>query len=281
MPYYQDTAGTVLATAPDQAVARISRVSGTVDATQATAGARPTLARWPKGGRRNNVLYSEDIAGNAFWTVVGYTTNSQLITGTIYGTAIDTDMRQHAVYDRTNLAFIIPRTAWVAGDGRKSITFTAPAGCVEANFYPATKDGSKQIYSQTVSAVVTPGQTYTASWYTSGNSFGGVQVEIGPLATGYQKTVTANDITQAGVPDVFHLRNDGGDSMPAAAVPAGTYGLSYVDVLGNVTHTTVTSDGTTPINLLRTDRQVDVVMRAVAFTATEKARLTSYWGYLK
>ncbi|WP_226341059.1 hypothetical protein, partial [Gemmobacter serpentinus] len=110
---------------------------------------------------------------------------------------------------------------------------------------------------------------------------GGFQMETGNTATPYQRVDTDLDVTEAGIPDIWHLWNDGGDSINAAAMPAGTYGLAYVDVLGNVTTTTVTSDGSTPINLLRTERQVDAVIRQGAFTAAEIAQLTQYWGYLK
>ncbi|SEB51353.1 hypothetical protein [Rhodobacter sp. 24-YEA-8] len=106
------------------------------------------------------------------------------------------------------------------------------------------------------------------------------QLEEGSLKSPYQRVTTVNDITEAGKPYIWHLWNDGGDSLNAPPLPADTYGLAYVDVLGGVTITTVVSDGTTPINLLRAERQAQVILRQGAFTAAEETQIRSYWGGL-
>jgi len=51
MRLYQDAAGTTPAYVAGHPVGKVARAAGSVDATQATALSRPTLARWPKGGR--------------------------------------------------------------------------------------------------------------------------------------------------------------------------------------------------------------------------------------
>src|SRR5690606_33678465 len=61
-----DAAGTTLATAAGQPVGKVTRAAGSVDASQATALSRPTLARWPKGGRRNLLTWTEDLT-DAAW----------------------------------------------------------------------------------------------------------------------------------------------------------------------------------------------------------------------
>src|SRR5690606_31381834 len=41
--------------------------AGTVDASQSVALSRPTLARWPKGGRRNLLTWAEEFS-DAVWS---------------------------------------------------------------------------------------------------------------------------------------------------------------------------------------------------------------------
>lgn len=93
----------------------------------------------------------------------------------------------------------------------------------------------------------------------------------------FQAIVSPNDITEAGVPDLWHLYNDGGDSLNVT-LPAGTYGLASIDINRAITITTITSDGTTPINTLRHERQLDVILRAGAFSAGEETAIRDYWG---
>lgn len=69
---WQDSAGVTPVTAAGQPVGLVSRAAGTVDASQATALSRPTLARWPKGGRRNLLTWTEDFS-NALWLKTGAT----------------------------------------------------------------------------------------------------------------------------------------------------------------------------------------------------------------
>jgi len=51
MRLYQDAAGTTPAYVAGHPVGKVARAAGSVDATQATALSRPTLARWPMRGR--------------------------------------------------------------------------------------------------------------------------------------------------------------------------------------------------------------------------------------
>lgn len=104
----------------------------------------------------------------------------------------------------------------------------------------------------------------------------GMQVEYGSTASGFQLTRGLNDITEAEVEDCWHLYNDGGDSLPIV-LPAGSYGLAFVDHLGSVTVQSLASDGSTPINTLRSLRQVDVVLRPGAFNSEETKMLRHYW----
>ncbi|MCB5411769.1 hypothetical protein [Pseudogemmobacter faecipullorum] len=101
---------------------------------------------------------------------------------------------------------------------------------------------------------------------------GFLQLEIGGMATRGQLVTSANDVTEPGVPDVWHLFNDGGDSLPVT-LPTGTYGRAFVDHLGAVTVDTVVN----PVNALMTTRQADMILRQGAFSAAEIASITAYW----
>lgn len=277
---FQDSAGATAANTAGNPVALARRLAGTVDASQSTLAARTTLARHPRGGRRNIVHYSElMLSGTAGWNSAGFVATDQVVVGSIRGTAIEADMRQVAVYDRTNQAWIIPRTPWTAGDGRKAVTFTVPAGCNEANFYPATASSTKQMFTQTVSAQVVPGQTYTASWHAYGNSVGGVQVEAGGVATPYQLTVTAHNVTETGVADIWHLADDLVDDALVATLPAATYTRAWVTSAGAVTiQTGQALSGTEDV--MRAERIAAVLYIDRGLTSEEASALTKYWDGL-
>lgn len=272
---YQDAAGTIPAVLPGQSVGLIQRAAGTADLSQATVAARPTLARRPKGGRRNLLVATEALQHGVAWNNAMADQTSVLVSGGIYGIAAPADHRQYAVYDRTNGAFIVPRTAWPISDGRFSVTFTVPAGCTEANIYPATKDGTSQVYTQAENSVVVPGQTYTFSMHVHDGKVGGIQRELGSTMTPYQKVVSANDITEAGVDDIWHLFFDGVDDALGVTLPAGTYGRARVSELGVVTVDSVTNP--TSLTFGAATRVADFMLRQGAFSSAEIAALTSYW----
>lgn len=99
------------------------------------------------------------------------------------------------------------------------------------------------------------------------------QLEAGLEATPYQLVTTKYDITEAGVPDVWQLSNDGGDSL-SVTLPAGTYGRARVNAAGVVTVDTVVD----PADALVSNQQVDVILRQGAFTPEEEAKIRAYWA---
>ncbi|MFE3838597.1 hypothetical protein [Pseudogemmobacter sonorensis] len=103
----------------------------------------------------------------------------------------------------------------------------------------------------------------------------GLQFEAGAVATPLQHNLGPHDVTEPGVPDVWHLWDDGGDSLPVS-LPAGTYGRAWVDHLGAVTVDAVSA----PANALLTTRQAGVILRAGAFNAAEEAAIRKYWAQL-
>lgn len=121
--------------------------------------------------------------------------------------------------------------------------------------------------------------------FTSGQSYSDVQIEVqglqieaGLTPTALQFNYGPNDITEPGVPDLWHLYNDGGDSLNVV-LPAGTYGFATLNAETKIPQIdTVASDGTTPISILRHTRQADEVLRAGAFNEAEIRAIQDYWG---
>jgi hypothetical protein len=102
----------------------------------------------------------------------------------------------------------------------------------------------------------------------------GAQLEAAATVTAYQRVVTARDVTQSGVSDVFYMFDDGGDSLNWTA-PAGTYDVAYVNSLGTVTILTSqalsgAADVTIPTDL------VEYVAVNRTLTAGEVSQLTTY-----
>ncbi|SEB80029.1 hypothetical protein [Rhodobacter sp. 24-YEA-8] len=308
---FQDAAGTIPATLADQPVGLAKRLAGSVDAAQATALSRPTLARHPKGGRRNLQLRSDGIQG---WSMSGASNvgNRKIMVSTAnvahfgfgspvaFSAGVATQrlkVKKDGIYSYAFVALL------QAGDGSSAMAGVSinldtgelnSPGSLLTNYYASPTPDADGYWSVTISRSVgdttsaarvivnnTPGSSFVFTGDgTSGVLVKDVQIEAGAVSTPYQNVITPNDITEAGKPDIWHLWNDGGDSLNAAPLPAGTYGLAYVDVLGGVTITTAASDGTTPINLLRAERQAQVILRQGAFTAAEEAQIRSYWGGL-
>jgi hypothetical protein len=102
----------------------------------------------------------------------------------------------------------------------------------------------------------------------------GAQLEAAATVTAYQRVVTARDVTQSGVSDVFYMFDDGGDSLNWTA-PVGTYDIAYVNSLGTVTVLTSQAlsgavDVTIPTDL------VEYVAVNRTLTAGEVSQLTTY-----
>lgn len=177
-------------------------------ARQPTSTARPTLGRMPKGGVRNSLVNSEDFS--AGWVRGAYDTTPKQVLPGIMGVDVAASERQYAVYDRTNSAWIVPPQAWPIASGRFSATFTAPPGCVEANVYVTR--GNPQLSSSISNSTVVPGQTYTVSWHVNNGRVGGIQRELGPTMTPYQRVdITGLDVTEDGVESLPYLSFDGVD----------------------------------------------------------------------
>jgi hypothetical protein len=276
-------------------------------ALQATALSRPTLSRVPRGGRRNLLTHTEDFA-NAVWTKDGSITVTPNATTAPDGSMTADLVNSIGFFQQVAQAFVATDTSvvvsvfvragstdtteWgllnpggtlinVSGVQKISGPGTASSQTSRARVSGLTSEWTRFQYNFTG---LTVGTTYRVMTYvglqSAGASVGnvhmwGAQAEPGTAATPYQRVVSARDVTEAGVPDVWHLNNDGNDSLPAT-LPAGTYTAAWVNVLGAVT---ITPDAsvTTTLDTLRGQDQADALIINRTLTAGEQAALTAYW----
>lgn len=317
---YRDVAGTIPAVLPDQPVGLIQRAAGTVDVSQATAAARPTLARRPKGGRRNllsrnnwTVFPSGPVSGTFSVSGLAFVDAGALSAGVsvdILGSGDDAgvpyiDARVYGTNGTGSIVFVTFRQNTLAvAQGDVAISFRARtlagtntgvrvasraqvlnSGAVVRGISTATEPfpldtvftlttqlvpPENQVNYAGASVFVTAGATVDITIRISG-----LQLEAGSVATPPQKVVTANDITEAGVPDVWHLFFDGVDDALGVTLPAGTYGRARVSELGVVTVDSVTDP--TSLTFGAATRVADFMLRQGAFSAAEIAALTAYW----
>ncbi|MFE3838598.1 hypothetical protein [Pseudogemmobacter sonorensis] len=119
----QDAAGSVPLTGPGQPVGLARRAAGTVDAPQPVALSRPTLARWPRGGRRNLANGAQAVDDAAYWPEAvtgGGVTAARIGSGVEAGVPY-VDIRYHGTTTGTQHAgaYVISNSATPGGAGRR------------------------------------------------------------------------------------------------------------------------------------------------------------------
>lgn len=276
-------------TAVTQSIGRMNDFSGGLrHATQATAGARPTYSRLPSGGvRRNLLVQSEDITTSP-WVAEGSATFTA-------NTGVDLD--GNTTLDRVTYGglFAGPRQNAASGflilngttytvsfdcrriSGSNVLTIQSALGAATYNTFNPTSTLTR--YSLTFTATLDSSGLIIGQDRVGGGGLGVIdigrfQLDVGSSATAYQKVVTARDVTQSGLADVFYAFDDGGDSINWTA-PAGTYTIAYVVPDGTVTILTGqalsgAADALIPSQL------VEYVAVNRALTGPETSALTSY-----
>jgi hypothetical protein len=280
-------------------------------ALQATALSRPTLSRVPRGGRRNLLTHTEDF-GNAAWVKTVFTvTENQIVApdGTVtadlltqggggavqsvsqvFTGSADTHTLSVHVKKGTRRFFVLALTPSAAADIGDYAWFDLDTGIVAARGVNLADSeivpvGSgwfrisvtKALTAVSLRAAITHSDLDNNLLSGGGGTsyIWGAQLELGSTATPYQRVVSARDVTEAGVQDVWHLNNDGNDSLPAT-LPAGTYTAAWVNALGAVTITPNVSV-TTTLDTLRGQDQADALIINRTLTEAERAALTLYW----
>lgn len=309
---FQDTAGSLPAMLAGQPVGLIRRLAGSVDGVQATASNKPTLTRWPRSGKRNLADGAQSPASSLLWrpslTVVGITCDK-------VGSGIE-DGQPYVDYrlygTSTAVAFIgllnsplnvVASEISAVVTGRVLSGALVDTGQSGLRIQGQRKTGAGDLIeaaptSATIQDLQDTPLSYSANQGTSGGTIMSLVVQLrlsqgvsvdqvwrikgmmyakGPTLGAFQFNYSMNDVVEPGVADLWHLYNDGNDALHVT-LPAGSYGLATIDINRVITITTLSSDGSTPINTLRHERQLDVILRAGAFTAAEDLAIRDYWG---
>jgi hypothetical protein len=216
-------------------------------ATQATLAQRPTYAVEPATGRRNLLTYSEDVS-NAVWAATAATKTATTITATatnnihaaVHSFSHTTGQAYtfQCVLTYTNnqfvslriLAGVFPHVCFdlvngtVAGtQAGASGTITSLGGgaylCTITVTATSTGTGNAGVFLQNTAT------TYGAGFLALGTESVGVskaQLELGSTATAYQRVVTAQDVSEAGVAARPYLFFDGiDDNMLTGTITPG------------------------------------------------------------
>lgn len=196
--------------------------------------------------RTNLVPNSSDLSTAGGWTSSSLEAGYTLSNGVGASREPTANMIKRAgVYDSSNLSWIIDATytAWnLDPTGRQIMTFTTPAGCDRVRIYVNRNADNNNGAYRTIDGL-TPGQTYTASFYAEdreGHTYiGGVQLEAGSSPSPYIPT-SGSAVTRAA--DVVSITGD--DFSSWFNPPKGAFAVRFV-VPSHDACVLCLSDGTT------------------------------------
>lgn len=313
---FQDVAGTIPAILAGQPVGFIKRVKGSDDAKQATALSKPTYARHPWTGVRNLAMGAQGVNLTSFWpasrlqnnvTVDKISSGVDVVDGIpyvevrVHGTSTSTFVDGVYTSSNSTIDVLIPEELvhsrvqfkHISGEIIPGLQFANPiVGLNAEGGYIAQRNLTKAIVADgnwhvLENVALVPAGAVRARFAVVVNFPTGANVDVTLRIKGLQSgrgTVAPfqfnygpNDITEPGVADLWHLYNDGSDSLNVT-LPAGTYGLASIGIDRQIIGTTFVSDGTTPVNILRHERQLNVSYRLGAYSAAEELAIRDYWG---
>lgn len=320
----QDAAGMVPLQGPGQPVGRVPQRMGTTDALQSVSSARPTLARHPKGGRRNLTVKNDygfvpvgvpltssvNSGGVQYMHVLGASGVQAVCTGTgltdgglpyvdlhVFGTnalvsPVDAGIRDYTLTPIGGTGVTVSAYVQVLAGSRRGLSFymggniyagaSHSAGNEATYVLPSSPDPERRSISHTFTSGQNGIQYTSARIRVAAGAtvdaivrISGFQIERGTAPTPAQCVFGSNDITEPGVPPVWHLLFDGVDDSLLMTLPSGTYGLALVDLLGTVTFDTVTD----PTRILPsgTMRIADALIRSGAFSIAEQATIAAFY----
>lgn len=324
---FQDPAGTIPAILPGQPVGLIKRLAGTLDATQATALSKPTLARWPWGGKK--LIQNRNV-----WDLVplgvllnSYSLNGFMVRGGAEGITVEVQARG---YDENGLPYIdlkysgqnngasvqflniinddvVPLLSGV-GNVQVSSLVTVLAGSLGnsasvasfqqyVNFRDAgggTLSGASAYFvlAQGVERRVTLNAPPLAGAISVINRGIYIRVPIGQPVDAvlrvkalqssfepdapFQIIRSPNDITEPGVKDLWHLYNDGGDSLDIT-IPPGVWGVANLAIDRSYRIESISFNEGGTITTLLGERQIDCIYRRGAWSPAEILAIQQYW----
>jgi len=225
LPYFVDVDGETEATWGDP-VGLVKDSSGNGnDFTQPTITARPILGRVPRGGRRNQLGYTED--GTQWIPVEGETITTP---GVIAPDGSNTAVRIEGVsgIGRVAIPVEVPYSE-LGGEYTCSIWVRSPNsaeyGIYFAGSIPIAQEAPSE-WQEVVETKVWSSGLNSSVFQVRSLTPGGIievwrpQSEEGPTATPYQRVTSRYDITEEGAPEVHYLEFDGTDDLISTELPA-------------------------------------------------------------
>lgn len=213
---FQDDAGTTPVTAAGLDVALMTPEIGTGNFAQTTSGERPTMARLPATGRNNRFVSTEDMTGPQ-WFTLGDTTVSETEATVPTGGSGNPVRYSSAVLGPSGVEQTF---SFYARSVSGSTSLTCDLGNAEWKAFTLTSTLKRFNFT------VTPGGDRT--WLDFQLAGAGVveitmvQAVLGADELPYQKVVDENDVTEAGVKDVYCARFDGVNDNMLGDIPAET-----------------------------------------------------------
>lgn len=228
-----------------------------IHATQPVAASRPTLARRPASGVRNLLTYTEDLT-NAAWTKTGATVDvSGLITSTGANVQVSQALAVKTAQDHvvtwkvkagtSNIAVIYMLNydgvfrAWfnlASGSvgSRLGFTDSTITGPDADGFYTCTATGFSSITDLIGSVAIGMSDADGTIIATVGRTLSAkcAQLELGAVATPYQRVGSIYDVTEAGQPDRWCLVTDGVDDGMVTPTITPAAGADKVQVVAGV-----------------------------------------------
>lgn len=240
---FQDAAGTTPVTAVGQPVGLMLDKSGRGNhRSQSVSLNRPTYARHPLGGIRNLLRFTEEFDNPAWAGTVtvtpnvevapdGSTTADLLTAQVILSPNIKQDVAlsagQHTVSfwvkagTSTSVSFGMFLSGFISG----TASIISGPGSVSGSSLIALSGLSTSLWTRVQFAFTATASSPAFYIYPEGTGIGtgktayvwGTQLEVGSTATAYQRVVSAFDVTEAGVPDLYYLSYDGWDDFLSTA----------------------------------------------------------------
>lgn len=254
-----------------------------ISATQNTSSSRPTLARWPRGGRKNLLPYSE-LFGQTGWSRFGAggTTMPVILANGMPGFRFTADnAREYVAYAIADLAagtYTISAYGEGGDPGSSVRAVSAASGDAIITIGDFATHGRRSVTFEwgggNMQVLVGVGVNTNAS---GSFAVSGLQVVAGSEPLPYQRTTTAYDVVEAGVPEMWCLQNDGGDSLNVV-LPAGDYDVLCLAVDGSMSRDSIESDGETAVNVLLVNGLADLIIRAGEFSSEDVESVEAYWG---
>lgn len=311
---FQDPAGTIPAILPGQPVGLIKRLAGTLDATQATALSKPTLARWPWDGVRNIATGAQAVSNSLYWPtsrVDNGITVTRETTGLTPGGVPFAENRflGTALAAGVKAAFSSNQNRFAVAQGQ---AFVARALATLLSGFSSNQDGVRldiagfnaagsQVFTRSSELLFEVGveKELVVSWVVSdpavvsmGIALGhrsssgipvdarmrasGIMIERGAAQTPLQFNYGPNDITEPGVKDLWHLYNDGGDSLDIT-IPPGVWGVANLAIDRSYRIESISFNEGGMITTLLGERQIDCIYRRGAWSPAEILAIQQYW----